>query len=96
MAAGGKSDPGTNNNLGNFFIGRITDVQHLRCLPAAGAGNVLSHGGRYNFMGKAARTALKIAPRALVYNRFNAWGKSREMPTVPEESFKEWYEKHRR
>ncbi len=76
----------------------VSEEGHLdnsKRLPLAGAGNVLSHGGRYNFMGKAARTALKIAPRALVYNRFNAWGKSRELPTVPAESFKEWYEKHR-
>ncbi|WP_273444302.1 lactate utilization protein B [Neolewinella agarilytica] len=65
-------------------------------LPLAGAGNVLSRGGLYNFMGKAARTALKLAPRAMVYNRFNAWGKSRELPEVPEESFKEWYAKNRK
>lgn len=76
----------------------VSEEGHLETtkrLPLAGAGNVLSKGGRYNFMGKAARSALKIAPRALVYNRFNAWGKSRELPEVPEESFKEWYERNR-
>ena len=72
----------------------VSEEGHLektKQLPLAGAGAVLSRGGLYNFMGKAARTALKIAPRAVVYNRFNAWGESRELPEVPKQSFKEWY-----
>lgn len=76
----------------------VSEEGHLETgkkLSLTGAGNVLSRGGLYNFMGKAARTALKIAPRSIVYNRFNAWGKSRELPEVPRESFKEWYRKHR-
>jgi len=76
----------------------VSEEGHLeqnKRLPLTGAGAVLSRGGLYNFMGKAARTALKFSPRSLVYNRFNAWGKSRELPEVPEESFKEWYEKNR-
>ena len=60
-------------------------------VPLLGAGQVLQREGAYNFMGKAARVALKLAPRALVYNRFNAWGQSRELPEVPEESFRDWY-----
>ncbi|MEO0733425.1 MAG: lactate utilization protein B [Bacteroidota bacterium] len=70
-------------------------LETIKRLPLTGAGNVLSRGGLYNFMGKAARTALKIAPRAVVYNRFNAWGQSRELPEVPKESFKEWYAANR-
>ncbi|MEM1359622.1 MAG: lactate utilization protein B [Bacteroidota bacterium] len=76
----------------------VSEEGHLEAgkrLSLTGAGNVLSRGGLYNFMGKAARTALKIAPRAVVYNRFNVWGKSRELPQVPAESFKEWYRKNR-
>jgi L-lactate dehydrogenase complex protein LldF len=46
-------------------------------------------------VGKAARVALRLAPRAAVYNRFNDWGKSRELPAVPEQSFKEWYAKRK-
>ncbi|MBB4079982.1 L-lactate dehydrogenase complex protein LldF [Lewinella aquimaris] len=62
-----------------------------KTIPLAGAGTVLSHNGLYNIMGKAARVALSHAPRVLVYNGMNPWGKTRELPEVPKESFKEWY-----
>ena len=74
----------------------VSEEGHLaqsKRIPLLGAGAVLSRGGMYNFMGKAARTALHIAPRAMIYNRFNAWGESRELPEVPSESFKEWYDR---
>ncbi|PPK85553.1 L-lactate dehydrogenase complex protein LldF [Neolewinella xylanilytica] len=68
--------------------GHLTNAKRL---PLLGAGKALRHNGLYNFMGKAARVALKLAPRMAVYNRFNAWGKSRELPESPEESFKDWH-----
>lgn len=72
----------------------VSEAGHLentKRVPLLAAGAALSRGGLYNFMGKAARVALKWAPRAAVYNRFNSWGKSRDLPAVPAESFKEWY-----
>ena len=30
-------------------------------------------------------------PRLLVYNRFNAWGRQRELPPMPRYSFRELY-----
>jgi L-lactate dehydrogenase complex protein LldF len=72
----------------------VSEEGHLAAtkrLPLLGAGTVLSRGGTYDFVGKAARVALRIAPRFAVYNRFNDWGKSRELPEVPKQSFKEWY-----
>jgi L-lactate dehydrogenase complex protein LldF len=72
----------------------VSEEGHLapsKRLPLLGAGAVLSRNGAYDLMGKAARVALKIAPRAAVYNRFNDWGQSRELPEVPQQSFKEWY-----
>lgn len=59
------------------------------------AGNVLSKPKRYRWFGRMARRALKWLPRFAVYNGLNEWGKSRELPKVPRESFKEWYKKHR-
>jgi L-lactate dehydrogenase complex protein LldF len=59
------------------------------------AGKVLGNPTLYNFMGKSARTALKLSPDSLIYTRFNAWGKKRDLPEVPKESFKEWYKKNR-
>ena len=72
----------------------VSEAGHLETtkrLPLLAAGSALSRNGLYNFMGKAARVALKWAPRSAVYNRFNSWGRSRDLPEVPTESFKEWY-----
>lgn len=44
----------------------------------------------YRFVGKMARWIVPYLPRFLVYNRFNAWGKQRELPDMPKQSFREW------
>ena len=58
------------------------------------AGRILCSNGLYNFSGKMARWALKNMPRKLIYNQMNPWGRGRELPEVPEMSFKEWYKKN--
>ena len=55
------------------------------------AGRILASNGMYNFSGKAARWALRNMPRMFIYNNLNVWGKGRELPEVPKESFKEWF-----
>lgn len=57
-------------------------------------GFILGKPGLYNLMGKVMRVVLKVAPRGMIYNKLNAWGKSRELPAVPQQSFKEWYKKN--
>lgn len=54
------------------------------------------HPSLFRIAGKMGRTALKIAPRFMVYNRFNDWGKDRELPAPPKQSFGEWYKKNRK
>lgn len=49
---------------------------------------VFRHPGLYGFLGKAARVALSIMPRFLVYNSLNPWGKQRELPVAPASSFR--------
>ncbi|QDU06681.1 lactate utilization protein B [Gimesia aquarii] len=44
----------------------------------------------YQFVGKMARKIVPYLPRFLVYNPFNAWGKQRELPDMPKQSFREW------
>ncbi len=39
--------------------------------------------------------ALEHLPRFLLYTRFNAWGKQREVPVTPEQTFHGWYLKNR-
>jgi len=58
------------------------------------SGVVFSNGVLYDISGKAARVALKILPRKLLYCRLNTWGWERELPEVPAQSFKEWYKKN--
>jgi L-lactate dehydrogenase complex protein LldF len=49
----------------------------------------------YNYSGKIMRMALKNLPKSLIYNPANVWGKQRDLPPVPNESFKEWVKKNR-
>jgi L-lactate dehydrogenase complex protein LldF len=55
------------------------------------AGAVLSRPWLYRLAGGMARTTLRWAPRWMIYNRFNPWGRQRELPPPPRESFRDWY-----
>jgi L-lactate dehydrogenase complex protein LldF len=49
----------------------------------------------YQFLGRTARWVVPKLPRFVVYNRFNPWGKQRELPEMPPKSFRELYrERH--
>jgi L-lactate dehydrogenase complex protein LldF len=52
---------------------------------------VLNRTGLYRLVGRIARFWLPKLPRLLVYNRFNAWGKRRELPPLPKKSFRQLY-----
>lgn len=58
------------------------------------AGKVLARSTLYDISGKVARWAIRNLPRKLLYNRINVWGRGRELPDSPKESFKEWYRKN--
>ncbi len=45
----------------------------------------------FSFVGKIARKVVPILPKSLIYNKFNIWGKQREVPKMPKKSFKELY-----
>jgi L-lactate dehydrogenase complex protein LldF len=59
------------------------------------AGALLSHPALYRAAIAAADTALNVLPRFAIYNRLNAWGKHREVPHAPRESFHAWYKRNR-
>jgi L-lactate dehydrogenase complex protein LldF len=59
-------------------------------------GRVLSRPRLYQRSGRFARRALRIIPRFLVYNSLNPWGRSRELPAPPRQSFQEWYKENRK
>jgi L-lactate dehydrogenase complex protein LldF len=58
------------------------------------AGKILAGSKMYDFSGKMARWSIKNLPRKLVYNRLNVWGKEKELPEIPMESFKQWYKRN--
>ncbi|WP_194775401.1 lactate utilization protein B [Pararhodonellum marinum] len=49
----------------------------------------------YKVSGALMRGALKILPDSITYSGLNTWGKQRELPASPKESFKDWYKKNR-
>jgi len=42
------------------------------------------------------RGALKILPESITYSGLNTWGKQRDLPDLPKETFKDWYKKNRK
>lgn len=53
------------------------------------AAAVLNRPWLYRTVGRLARIALRLTPRALVYSRLNIWGRQRELPPPPRRSFRE-------
>ncbi|WP_437230060.1 lactate utilization protein B [Planctomicrobium sp. SH661] len=54
---------------------------------------VLGRTWLYQLAGKCGRTALRILPRFVVYSPLNPWGRQRELPKAPSQSFRESYRK---
>lgn len=77
----------------------IAEEGHLPASKKQGmkmAARVLSRPSLYRTGGKLTRRALRWLPRFFVYNRLNIWGKGRELPKAPRQSFQEWYKKNRK
>ncbi|WP_439473566.1 lactate utilization protein B [Algoriphagus formosus] len=49
----------------------------------------------YQFSGSLMRKVIKSLPKSLIYNPLNIWGKSRDLPKAPKESFQDWYKRNR-
>ena len=49
----------------------------------------------YKISGNLMRAALKSLPESLIYHPLNTWGKSRDLPDAPKETFQQWYQKNR-
>jgi L-lactate dehydrogenase complex protein LldF len=50
----------------------------------------------YVLAGRAARLLGRILPRAVLYGRWNVWGRQRELPPLPRESFRDLWRKEGR
>ena len=59
-------------------------------------GYFFSYPTLYRWAGKTGRTLVGILPRTLLYSPLNIWGKQRELPQPPRESFRDWWLKNKR
>ena len=50
----------------------------------------------FSLAGKIARRVGPWVPRMLLYNRLNPWGRQRELPDFPKQSFREWHKQRRK
>jgi L-lactate dehydrogenase complex protein LldF len=78
------------------------EIATRRLLPATKrltmklAGFVLRSTRLYTLAGWLTRSVVPRLPRFLVYNRLNPWGKQRELPEFPRQSFREVYRERAR
>jgi len=49
----------------------------------------------YKITGSLMRNAVKSLPNSMIYHPLNIWGKNRNLPDPPMESFQQWYRKNR-
>ena len=54
-------------------------------------GKVLASPALYRAAVGAAAAGIEHLPQALLYNPFNAWGKQRDVPDAPGQTFRQWY-----
>ena len=59
-------------------------------------GAVTSNPSVFHAAESIAEKALPHTPRFLLYNPINPWGKHREVPTAPGQTFRQWYLKNRK
>jgi L-lactate dehydrogenase complex protein LldF len=60
-------------------------------IPMKFASAVFRRPAIYRVLGRSARWALRWLPRFVIYNRLNGWGRQRELPPVPKQSFRAAY-----
>lgn len=65
----------------------------IKKITMKATGWIFSHPALFRWSGNLGRRLLSTLPRGFVYNKLNAWGKARELPQVPKESFREWHRK---
>lgn len=78
------------------------EISHRKLLPWSKrmsmtiAGMLFQRTWLFNLVGRWGRWLLPKLPRFMVYNRFNDWGRQRELPPMPKQSFREMYAQRKR
>jgi L-lactate dehydrogenase complex protein LldF len=55
------------------------------------AGKLLSRPRAYRAATEGGALALKVLPHFALYSQINAWGRRRDVPEAPKETFHQWY-----
>jgi len=71
------------------------EVPFVKKVAMKAAGEVLSRPAVYRAAVATANAAIDHLPRFVIYNGLNAWGKHREVPNPPDQSFHSWYQQNR-
>ncbi|MEN7549259.1 LutB/LldF family L-lactate oxidation iron-sulfur protein [Rapidithrix thailandica] len=72
-------------------IAKKKEVPLSKQLAMKVAGRVFANPGLYRMLGKVGRKVLRLPLKPLIYNPLNTWGKARDLPEAPKQSFREWY-----
>lgn len=59
-------------------------------------GSIFAKPKTFEVVGKVARWSLRNLPKSVINSKPNVWGKHRDLPNGPKESFEEWYKKRGR
>jgi L-lactate dehydrogenase complex protein LldF len=71
------------------------EVPFVKKAAMKAAGEMLSRPAAYRAAIATADFALAHLPRFVIYNGLNAWGKHREVPHPPKQTFHSWYQANR-
>jgi L-lactate dehydrogenase complex protein LldF len=88
-------------DLHHELLLRRADLAERRIVPASKRLGmsvlswILARRWAYELAGALARFALRTLPRGVLYSRWNAWGRRRELPAPPEESFRQAWRRTR-
>lgn len=78
------------------------EISHRKLLPWSKrmsmtfAGMMFQRTWLFAMIGRIGRWLVPKLPRFMIYNSFNDWGKQRELPPMPKESFRQQYAKRKR
>ncbi|GAA4836334.1 lactate utilization protein B [Algivirga pacifica] len=73
------------------IIGKDKSLFTKKTLMMKIGGKMLGDYSLYHFTAQLGKRALRLLPSWLINNHFNAWGKSREIPEVPVQTFSTWF-----
>ena len=59
-------------------------------------GTIFSKPSQFEMVGKVARWSLRNLPKGMINSKPNVWGKGRDLPLGPKESFDEWYKNRKK